>query len=1214
MLALLYVGVAICVGERLCSRFFRFLSVSHRWATGALVGLVLSSCFTYLAARHFAGSSNPLLWGDVIFFAAAAIFFLKCPPKRDLSIIEPAVPGSAKWDWITLGLYFALACWMMFATLDFKDGKLLIGITQWSDYGPNTAIVRNFAVGHNFPAEYPHFAGEPIRYHFLFYFLAGNLEFLGLNLVWSLNLLSILTLVCMLALVIALGQLLFKSRAVGRLASALFFFHGTLSLIPFLRKQTSFKGALLAIYNLRDYLSSGYPYRGEDWGIWTQVVFVNQRHLASSIGIFLVVLIFLFDRYLERAKEKQLLRAARPTVGKRPWLAAGRRSLGALLPARLRKRERKSETAFQDGAASDKLTSPEQLPPDPGVTSIPEAQLPDTIASLEEPSQAAGLTTVAEASSPDTRTDYEQSLQEPETVPVSDAQASGTLEPPKEPSSAANYSSASEPRTPDTVADNEQARLKPDPASESEVPTSDPATSHEESSQAAVDESAGVPRTFHTRAYDEYMRQGAASESEPRESEAVEVVPQSSLEDDTVPASEAQISDALPPSEQSPLEPALTSASEPPSPQASAPAPSRSFFAQIVHDNLVFGRGFIFCGFLLGLLPYWNAPVFTAAFAVLLFFFILFPYRRYMLGLAITTAVVGLPQVLALRSGNARAGASLIHWGYTLGNVPILQVLKYLGFTFGVKWLFILIALIFSSWVHWRLFISIFSLFLLTFCFQFSEEALANHKFLNIWLVLANLFVAYGCWRLWHARIKGWAIPSRLVALLLLIPILAGGVIDFFPIRNASFVYTNFTTDRLIKWIHTETKPDAIFLTDKFVNHPILLAGRRIWFGYTYFTWSAGYDLPRRETAYRQMFESKNAHQVFTLLKVNGIDYVAFDGAIRGFFKSSNEQQVYAPNFKKVFEGPEYGALTIYKVPENADFVPASSGPLPAGVQATGVNLFEGAQGKDNGQLNFPRGLTVDSTGNILVSDTNNDRLQRFSPTGDFLNVLGKRGSGPGDFLEPGGIAVDSSGNIYVADVSNHRVQKVKPDGTFLADWKGPEPGFSAPRDIGLGADNSIFVVDQGRSQVIRLDANGKVLVVWGTPGKDDGQFSGPTSLAVDGKNNKVYVADPSNKRIQVFDTNGKFLAKWVVEEWGTPAGWYFQDLAVDAQAGLLYASSNATDDVLVFDLNGKRVRSLKLEQFDKVVGAASLALTKNSLYVINTFAARVSRVELGKK
>ena len=118
----------------------------------------------------------------------------------------------------------------------------------------------------------------------------------------------------------------------------------------------------------------------------------------------------------------------------------------------------------------------------------------------------------------------------------------------------------------------------------------------------------------------------------------------------------------------------------------------------------------------------------------------------------------------------------------------------------------------------------------------------------------------------------------------------------------------------------------------------------------------------------------------------------------------------------------------------------------------------------------------------------------------------------------------------------------------------------------------------------------------------------------MDGKNNRVYVADTGNKRIQVFDPNGKFLAKWLVEPWGTPAGWYFQDLAIDSNAGLIYASSNATDDVLVFDLSGKQVRSLKSEQGDKVNGAASLALMKNNLYVVNVFSARVTRVELGKK
>ena len=1156
MLALIFLGLAICVGDRLCGLFFRYISVSHRWATATLVGLLLSTGFVYLTARHFASASNPLLWGDCVFLAVATIFLINCPPKRDSSLIQPRVPGTDAWTWIFLAAYIALATWMMFATLDFdsKAGLLQIGMTQWSDYGPNTAIVQSFAHGHNFPAEYPHFAGEPIRYHFLFYFLAGNLEFLGLNLAWSVNLISILTLVCMLAMVIALGQLLFKSRAVGIVASVAFFCHGTLNLVPFLRKQTSFKGALQAIYTLRDYLTSGYPYRGEDWGIWTHVVFVNQRHLASSIGIFLVVLFFLIDRYQEKKRLKEIDRAQ----------AAG------LLPP--------------------------SMPPTDEVAMA--SDLPAT-----QPSVAA-------------ETETEPSYQEPYP--------------------AANYWSSGETRVPETVADTEQVQTDPELTTvgpgESEIPVPP-----EKLPQAVADDAASEGSTFRTRAYDEYMhsKSDVSPEREMQESEALEymhsksdVSAESDVQEsgsfeyvhpksDPSPESQIQESEALEFANESSREPDPEPVGEElaaePTPPVAAPIPTRGFLGDLVHDNLVSGRGFIFCGLLLGAMPYWNAPVFTAAFAVLAFFFVLFPCRRYMVGLAITTALIGLPQVLALRSGNARAGASLIHWGYTLGNVPVMQVVKYLGFTFGIKWILILIGLLFGSWLHWRLFIAIFSLFLLTFCFQFSEEALANHKFLNIWLVVANLFVGYGLWRLWRLGKRWWSIPSRLLAVILVAPIVAGGVIDFFPIHNATFIQTGIVGDRLIKWAQTETKPDAIFLTDKFVNHPILLAGRKIFFGYTYFTWSAGYDLPKREAAYRLMFESKNAHQVFTLLKANHIDYVAFDSTVRGAFKNNNEQQVYVPNFQKVFEANDYWTIAIYKVPENADFVPTGTS-SESGAATPGVSVFETGNGKENGQLNFPRGLAVDTAGNIFVADSNNDRLQKFLPAGNFVNVIGKRGQGQGEFVEPGGVGVDRNGFIYVADTANNRVQKLKPDGTFLAEWKVPDGGLQTPRDIAIGADNSVYVVDQGHSRIVKFDPNGRVVLVWGVSGKGDGEMTGPTSVAVDGKNNRVYVADPSNGRIQVFDTNGKFVATWPVEEWNMPAGWQFQDLVVDSQAGRLYASCIASDEVLAFDLTGKKIAHLRPNPPDKLEGASSLALVKGKLYVLNTYAGRLSQIPLETK
>ncbi len=119
-----------------------------------------------------------------------------------------------------------LVSWMMFASFNTKAGKLQIANPEYSDFGPNTALIQSFAVGHNFPTEYPHFSGDRIRYHFLFYFQAGNLEFLGLDPAWSLNLLSITTLVAMLVIVMTLGEVLFNSRAVGRLGRCSFSFSG----------------------------------------------------------------------------------------------------------------------------------------------------------------------------------------------------------------------------------------------------------------------------------------------------------------------------------------------------------------------------------------------------------------------------------------------------------------------------------------------------------------------------------------------------------------------------------------------------------------------------------------------------------------------------------------------------------------------------------------------------------------------------------------------------------------------------------------------------------------------------------------------------------------------------------------------------------------------------------------------------------------------------
>jgi DNA-binding beta-propeller fold protein YncE len=290
MLALIYLGLAITLGDLLCQRFYRFVSVPHRWAAAVLVGVLLSTWFTYLAGMAFSHLAEPLLSADLLFFvvAAGAIFWLS-RKVRKVETITPLAPGSSRWDWITLGALFAAACVLLTGTLYVnKQGRISFSETLTSDFASQLAIAQNFALAHNFPAEFAHYASQRAHYQFPLYFQAGNLEFLGLNLAWSVDVLSALGLASLLALVMALGELLFNSRVVGRLGAALFFFHGSLR-------------------HLTSVLPSGYQHRAETWGFWKQIVFVNQRHLPFAVGIFLLVLIFLVDWYRRRSSAKSFL-------------------------------------------------------------------------------------------------------------------------------------------------------------------------------------------------------------------------------------------------------------------------------------------------------------------------------------------------------------------------------------------------------------------------------------------------------------------------------------------------------------------------------------------------------------------------------------------------------------------------------------------------------------------------------------------------------------------------------------------------------------------------------------------------------------------------------------------------------------------------------------------------------------------------------------------
>ena len=95
------------------------------------------------------------------------------------------------------------------------------------------------------------------------------------------------------------------------------------------------------------------------------------------------------------------------------------------------------------------------------------------------------------------------------------------------------------------------------------------------------------------------------------------------------------------------------------------------------------------------------------------------------------------------------------------------------------------------------------------------------------------------------------------------------------------------------------------------------------------------------------------------------------------------------------------------------------------------IATWNKTKGTTDGQLSDDvRDIAVDSSGNVYVADTGNNRIQKFDDNGKFITKFGSFGSNDGElYLKPLGISVDSARNVYVVDWGNKRIQVFAPKG-----------------------------------------------------------------------------------------------------------------------------------------------------------------------------------------
>lgn len=150
----------------------------------------------------------------------------------------------------------------------------------------------------------------------------------------------------------------------------------------------------------------------------------------------------------------------------------------------------------------------------------------------------------------------------------------------------------------------------------------------------------------------------------------------------------------------------------------------------------------------------------------------------------------------------------------------------------------------------------------------------------------------------------------------------------------------------------------------------------------------------------------------------------------------------------------------------------------------------------------------------ILVADSGNNRIQAFDWLGHFVSSYGIYGDGPGQFKNPQGLAVAASGQVVVADTGNRRLQVLSFDGERFGFVRSVAANFNQPTDVAAYGASHIVVTDAGDNTVKLLDSAGKVVSVFAAPNDGRaGAFSRPHGVAID-RAARIVVADTGNRRV----------------------------------------------------------------------------------------------------
>lgn len=232
---------------------------------------------------------------------------------------------------------------------------------------------------------------------------------------------------------------------------------------------------------------------------------------------------------------------------------------------------------------------------------------------------------------------------------------------------------------------------------------------------------------------------------------------------------------------------------------------------------------------------------------------------------------------------------------------------------------------------------------------------------------------------------------------------------------------------------------------------------------------------------------------------------------------------------------------------------------VSTGIVSTVAGTGVGGYSSDNvaatsANIYSPQGVTVDTSGNIFIADTGNDRIRKVTSgtiktvagNGDYIYNGDNKQATSATLYNPTGVEVDSSGNIYIADQWNHRIRKVTVSTGIITTIAGTgSNGYSGngvatscklnyPQDVAVDASGAVYITDSD-NDLLRKISSGTISTLAGTYGfygysgdygvATSSTLNGPGSVCLDSFSN-IYIADTYNYRIRkIVTSSGVYTA-----------------------------------------------------------------------------------------